>query len=360
LSEQRFAEGAALRTEVLRAQAAVSDARRLLIITEGTLGTAKDTLRSILDRPNSDFNLIDPAPAGRSREPFSALLSEALAHREDYKISTNTIFQEKERRNEVAASFMPRVSAELRARSFTDTNSGTGRGTDRRSLNSSGTSLESRNEVSAGTESRIRTPGVPPIVSPLTQSGNQQGTVNTSSKRTEKRTERSSSRFSSEETEWEALLTVQLPLGGERALEMRNASYLISDAEINRMKLGKTIEREIYDASVLVNTLGETVALLQAEVAAAEQNYQDLQNQYENGTATSVDLLVALRDLNKVRTQLVSDTYDYEFSLRNLQRATGTFQTDRVKGLRFSDYGRRSAPVTPVIRKASEVKPRKK
>ncbi|MDB6156103.1 MAG: outer rane efflux protein [Chthoniobacteraceae bacterium] len=357
LAEERFTAGAVLRTEVLRAQATAGDARRLVIISEGALGTAKDTLRSILDRPDSNFRLVEPAPGTRPAQPMQALLSDALVHREDYLTSTNNILQEKERRNGVAASFMPLVNAEFRARSYNDSNSGSGRATERRTLDSSGSSLDTSSQVSTGTESRV---GTPPVVSPLTQSTTERSTSNFSSIRSEKRTERTSSRYNTDETEWEALLTVKLPLGGERSLELRNAGYLISDAEINRLKLEKQIERELYDASLQVNTLEETVKLLRSEVQAAEQNYKDLQNQYENGTATSVDLLVALRDLNKVRTQLVSDTYDYEFSLRNLQRTTGRFETDRVKNLRFVDYGRHSRPKGPVSQKAPEVRSRKK
>jgi outer membrane protein TolC len=65
-------------------------------------------------------------------------------------------------------------------------------------------------------------------------------------------------------------------------------------------------------------------------VEAAEQGYLDLQNQYSAGTATSVDVLSALNDLNSARRDFAVQTYAYQVALRNLEQTAGIFQEARV------------------------------
>jgi len=60
------------------------------------------------------------------------------------------------------------------------------------------------------------------------------------------------------------------------------------------------------------------------------QSYQDLQNQYRAGTATSVDVLSALNDFNAARRDLAVQTYVYQVALRNLEQVAGVFQETRV------------------------------
>jgi outer membrane protein TolC len=70
-------------------------------------------------------------------------------------------------------------------------------------------------------------------------------------------------------------------------------------------------------------------------VEANEQNYQDLQNQYEAGTATSLDTQTALIALANSRTNLITQTYQYQVALRDLDRAIAVFQNPRVKSAKI-------------------------
>ena len=126
-----------------------------------------------------------------------------------------------------------------------------------------------------------------------------------------------------------------MPLGGQKTLELKTADYQIGQARLNYEKLAKAVEQEVTDAWLAGQTFREKLKALRSEVAAAEQNYKDLQNQYEAGTATSLDTLVALRDLDAARTELVVQTYDYQVALRNLQRAMGVFQEERVRKVKL-------------------------
>lgn len=130
-----------------------------------------------------------------------------------------------------------------------------------------------------------------------------------------------------------ALISVQVPFftGGQREIDLRNANLNIDEAKINYESSQKNVESDVKATWLQVETLRETIVSLQAQVKADEQNYQDLQNQYEAGVATSLDTQNALIQLANSRTSLITQTYQYQVSLRDLSRATALFQNDRVK-----------------------------
>jgi outer membrane protein TolC len=80
-----------------------------------------------------------------------------------------------------------------------------------------------------------------------------------------------------------------------------------------------------------VRTLQQTLKALHAQVVAAEQGYHDLENQYRAGTATSVDVLSALDDLNTARKNLAVQIYGFQVALRNVEEVAGVFQEPRVQ-----------------------------
>jgi len=135
---------------------------------------------------------------------------------------------------------------------------------------------------------------------------------------------------------WAGLLTVQIPIftGGQREIDLRNAHLNIDEAKINFETTYKTVETDVNTTWLQVETLRETNVSLKAQVDADEQNYQDLQNQYEAGAATSLDTQSALIQLAKSRTNLVTQTFQYQVARRDLERAIAAFQNPRVKNTR--------------------------
>ena len=91
------------------------------------------------------------------------------------------------------------------------------------------------------------------------------------------------------------------------------------------------MEAQVKQAWLNVRTLEQTIIALRAQVAAAEQGYQDLEIQYRSGSAKSVDVLSALNDLNMARKDLAVQTYDFQVALRNLEQTSGVFQEARVQ-----------------------------
>lgn len=132
---------------------------------------------------------------------------------------------------------------------------------------------------------------------------------------------------------WTGSVAVQVPIftGGEREISLRRARYDIELAKLDHEKLSKAIQDEVKRAWVDVRTLRLSLKTLEAEVAAAQRSYHDLQSNYAAGTTTNLDVLTGLRDLNNSRTALTSAQCDYQIALRNLQRAEGVFQQHRVQ-----------------------------
>ena len=128
-------------------------------------------------------------------------------------------------------------------------------------------------------------------------------------------------------------VSIQMPFltGGQREIDLRTAGHQISQTRLNYEKAGKSIESEVKNAWLKVGTGKESIQALKAEVEASTQNYSDLQAQYEAGTATSLDVQSALRDLNNARTMLASQLYDYQIAIRDLQRAEAVFEQRRVE-----------------------------
>lgn len=132
---------------------------------------------------------------------------------------------------------------------------------------------------------------------------------------------------------WDASISVQVPFfsGGQREIDLVNARTDIEKTILQREQLLKKIESEVKRAWLDVQTLEGSLSAVRAQVAAAEQGYKDLQNQYSAGTAKSVDVLSGLQDLSAARLDLNSLSLDYQVALRALEQVSGTFQEARVK-----------------------------
>ncbi len=133
--------------------------------------------------------------------------------------------------------------------------------------------------------------------------------------------------------DWQAAVSVQLPIftGGQREIDLLTANRQIEQTRLDRERTAKTIESDVKQAWLTVRSLQQTIKALHAQVVAAEQGYHDLEIQYRAGTATSVDVLSALNDLNTARKDLAVQTYDYQVALRNLEQVSGVFQQPRVQ-----------------------------
>jgi len=132
---------------------------------------------------------------------------------------------------------------------------------------------------------------------------------------------------------WDALVSVQVPFftGGQREIDLRTAHHNIDEAKITLETTAKVVENDVRTTWLVVETLRETIESLKSQVAANDQNYKDLLNQYQAGAATSLDTQTALIQLVTSKTSLITQTYEYQVALRDLQRSIAAFQNKRVK-----------------------------
>jgi outer membrane protein len=133
-------------------------------------------------------------------------------------------------------------------------------------------------------------------------------------------------------SDWQAVLAVRVPFidAGTRAVDLRRAGIQVEQSRANYDQFRESVQEEVTNAFVLVRTLKETIEALQAQVEAEEQAYNDVQTQYQAGTARSLDVLDALRTLNNARKDLAVQTYGYQTALRRLEQVTGILQEERV------------------------------
>lgn len=131
---------------------------------------------------------------------------------------------------------------------------------------------------------------------------------------------------------WQANLSLNIPIfnGGQRELDLRTTALQIKTTKLQRDQLAKTVEQDVKDSWLNVKSLTESLAALRTQVAAAEQGYLDIKNQYTAGVSTSVDVLTALNDLNTARKDLAQQIYSLQVALRKLDQSKGSFQQERV------------------------------
>ena len=125
---------------------------------------------------------------------------------------------------------------------------------------------------------------------------------------------------------------MQIPFltGGQREIDLRTAGHQIVETRLNHETAGKNLQEEVKDAWLQVRSLKETIKAARAQLAATEQTYTDVENEYKEGSATSLDAQSALIDLNNARTTVTTETYAYQVALLDLQRAMALFQPERV------------------------------
>ncbi len=113
-AKKRYDVGQVARTDVLRAQATLEDARHTLIGSQATLAISRNTFANILNLGgDTGFELREPPPFSLTSERFEAALDQAYARREDYTVSVIAIKQDIERHNEVKAQYAPKLVADV-------------------------------------------------------------------------------------------------------------------------------------------------------------------------------------------------------------------------------------------------------
>jgi outer membrane protein TolC len=274
LAEKRVKAGEVTRTDALRATAQWQEGRRTLIEAEGALDILRNKLANILNLPmEAIIEVEEPDERAKSSMSLGPLIGMALQKRDDLLAQRLTIEQDVQRRQEIRATYLPKVSLQLSA--FAQSSSGGGGG-----------------------------------------GGGGGAGGNTS-----------------QPSNWQAVLAVSLPFlnGGQREIQIKSAQYQIEQSRLAADLYRETVQQQVYEAWVNLRVLGETLEALRAQVEAATQGYKDLQNQYTAGSATSLDVLDALRVLNSARQAHTAQRFARQVAIHRLEQVTGTYQESRIR-----------------------------
>jgi outer membrane protein TolC len=132
---------------------------------------------------------------------------------------------------------------------------------------------------------------------------------------------------------WSAAVAVQVPIftGGQREVDLGRTRIGIQQARLDLARLEKDIRTELHGARLEAATLAEAIVALRAEEEAAARQHAALAASYAAGASTSLDVLAALRDLNRARTLLTGALHDQQVALLNQRRVEATFAAEWIE-----------------------------
>ncbi|RJQ49652.1 MAG: TolC family protein [Nitrospiraceae bacterium] len=111
--------------------------------------------------------------------------------------------------------------------------------------------------------------------------------------------------------------------GGLRKAEVRQSEARFRQAEHSFNDLRDSVNVEVDNAYLNLNTETGVLERLRAEVEYARDNYNAVTKQFEYGLADSLDVMDANNLLVTSERQLANAQYDYELAILQLRRATG-------------------------------------
>ena len=136
-----------------------------------------------------------------------------------------------------------------------------------------------------------------------------------------------------EDDYWIALLKLEVPLfeGGYRYYDLKEKRESLKQARLSLEDLTESIKIDLRGARLKMETEEALLANSTKEVELAEKTYEITFAKYQYGAATFSNLTEALLYLDSARTDFITNTYDYQVSILNLQRALGQFAREYVE-----------------------------
>jgi outer membrane protein len=132
---------------------------------------------------------------------------------------------------------------------------------------------------------------------------------------------------------WIALLKLEIPLfeGGQRYYDLKEKQESLRQAKLALEDLTESIKIDLRGAILKMETEKAILANSTKEVKLAEKNYDITFAKYQYGAATFSILTEALLYLDSARTDFITNTYDQQVSILNVQRAVGQFAREYIE-----------------------------
>lgn len=116
--------------------------------------------------------------------------------------------------------------------------------------------------------------------------------------------------------------------GGLRRAEVQEAKVRERQAILAYEDRKKTVDLEVESAYLELITSRGTIEFLQDQVAFAQDNHRAVTRQFDNGLASSIDVIDANNLLVSSEQQLAEARYSYQTSILAVEQATGTFMKE--------------------------------
>lgn len=130
---------------------------------------------------------------------------------------------------------------------------------------------------------------------------------------------------------WTFLVALRVPLidrGGALWIDVREQRYRVEQARLQYEALRRDVRLEVQRSWLAVDTLAANLVTAREESQLADETYRLVSQQYEAGTATSLEATTALIDRQRARASLIDTRYGHEVAVLDLRRATGALLDD--------------------------------
>lgn len=132
---------------------------------------------------------------------------------------------------------------------------------------------------------------------------------------------------------WTAGLSLNWTLidRGTRVLDLQTNSLQREQEDLRLSDTTRIMTDQVAAAWYAVDELRKTADSLEAEREAAEAAFPVQQGKYRAGLATVLEVQSAIRDLARVRAEVVVTAYDLEVAYRELENVLALYQNERVQ-----------------------------
>lgn len=118
-------------------------------------------------------------------------------------------------------------------------------------------------------------------------------------------------------------LEVPIFEGGLMKHEVAEAKSKLRQAEFSTMLLQRSIEQEVYESYLDLQTTSTVLTVLRKQYDDAQSNFSNVESLYAEGLASSLQLIDAQQALLLAEREYVTAVYDQQVAILSLQRAIG-------------------------------------
>jgi len=133
--------------------------------------------------------------------------------------------------------------------------------------------------------------------------------------------------FSGEHDSWRLIFGARWSLfeGGSRIVEImeRSSQMVQTSNQVKQLKLD--IKEQVETAKLQINKHKRNLLLANKQLVLAEDNHRRVQKRYEQGLATSLDVLDANTTLSKANMNVIFEKLQYELAVLKLNKSCGEY-----------------------------------